>query len=196
MDEPERIFDWIDTGGGPHIVLPEEALAHWEGSEAPSAGRVVDAEFRWRGTGPATGRRPDYDRACDVESWIGAVPVGLTEGLVLGGEPTAAVWVPHPLHGGPVIVRVLWAEDDASITAALDRWFLGEVEAPLIKDEPLLSVAGGRTLVLFDAAEAGAEAEDSQECSLGEGEFLVRTRRLEPDAETSLILHDFEPANG
>ena len=72
------------TDGGPLIVVPEAAAAHWEGSDTPSAGRVVSATTRWADPNdPAT----DYDRACDVDpEYAAALRVGESWGIVLGTE--------------------------------------------------------------------------------------------------------------
>ena len=72
MMEARMRLHWVETAGGPHLVLPEKYAAAWEGCSTPSGGRIVEATFRCDPGGPAT----DYDRACSVAGWIGAIPVG------------------------------------------------------------------------------------------------------------------------
>lgn len=92
MSEPltPRPF-WND--GGPLLIAPEAAIALWEGTDAPSSGRVVEADFRWSAPdAPAT----DYDRACDsgAESAI-ALDVGPSWVVVLGtAAAQSARWLP------------------------------------------------------------------------------------------------------
>lgn len=86
-------FGWFGNDGGPLIILPREAQPFWEGTDPPSGGRVVAAEFRWdhlKPDAPAT----DYDRACDVNDWAQLVDVGSSWGLVLGNESPMAAWIP------------------------------------------------------------------------------------------------------
>jgi hypothetical protein len=91
---PDRLTPrpfWND--GGPLLIAPEAALPHWGGSDTPSGGRVVEAQFRWSAPdAPAT----DYDRACDssAESAI-ALDVGPAWGVVLGtAAAQSALWLP------------------------------------------------------------------------------------------------------
>ena len=43
MTEDRTRLHWVDTAGGPHLVLPEAIAAAWEGIFIPSGGRVVEA---------------------------------------------------------------------------------------------------------------------------------------------------------
>src|SRR5438874_2615230 len=82
VTEARMRLHWIVTAGGPQLVLPERYAAAWEGCSTPSGGRVVEATFRCDPGGPAT----DYDRASSVAGWIGAIPVGRGQALVLTGD--------------------------------------------------------------------------------------------------------------
>ena len=99
--------------GGPLIVLPDSAAPHWEGSEPPSARRVIDATSRWSGPGhPAT----DYDRACDVDpEYAASLRVGDSWGIVLGTEVAQeARWLttsdPHHFY----VVGIALTDDASS----------------------------------------------------------------------------------
>ncbi|MDX3771767.1 MULTISPECIES: Imm21 family immunity protein [unclassified Streptomyces] len=63
---------WLETEGGPFIVVPRSALVHWLGTEG------------------------DYDRACEVMDLVGvlALPDG-AEALVLGDEPLSTAYLPE-----------------------------------------------------------------------------------------------------
>jgi hypothetical protein len=73
---------WVDSGGGPLVVVPETALAGW------------------RGVNPDDGDGDDDDdaaRACAVEGLAGAVAVGHggAQALVLGDEPARTCYLPE-----------------------------------------------------------------------------------------------------
>jgi hypothetical protein len=86
---------WND--GGPLIAVPDAAIAHWEGIDPPSNGRVVSATVRWSDPGDSA---TDYDRACDVDAESAlALTVGDSWGIVLGTAVAQdAQWLPtdHP----------------------------------------------------------------------------------------------------
>jgi len=85
---------WMQSNGGPLLLVPGEHLLSWEGTELPSGGRQIDAQFRWGGqNAPVT----DYDRACDVQGWLGLLDIGAGHGLVLGASRTPLLGRP-PLH--------------------------------------------------------------------------------------------------
>ncbi|MFF8029244.1 Imm21 family immunity protein [Streptomyces sp. NPDC007896] len=59
--------EWIESGGGPLIVIPEASLSAWRGAGGDD----------WE----------DYDRACDVDGHVGLIAVGQSRALVLGFDP-------------------------------------------------------------------------------------------------------------
>jgi hypothetical protein len=93
-------LQWIQSNGGPLLLLPSSLLGAWEGADEPEPYRGVEARSHWNPGGPAT----DYDRACDVPDLAGTVPVGAGEGLVLGDEPLATTWWLAPEIGGGILV--------------------------------------------------------------------------------------------
>src|SRR5262245_25391113 len=101
---------WISTEGGPHLVLPEKHAAAWEGWRAPSDGRVVEATFRCNPEGPAT----DYDRACSVAGWLGVIPVGAGQALVLSGDDTQAAYY-RTADGQHYLLRWLYAPSETEL---------------------------------------------------------------------------------
>ena len=102
-----NVLTWVTCDGGPHLLIPEELGALWEGSDAPSGGRVVNARFRWSADPGALAT--DYDAACDVNELVGVIPVGAGAALVLGDEVPMSTWVPSTLFaGGLIVVPMTW----------------------------------------------------------------------------------------
>ena len=137
--------NWIDSNGGPLLLLPLDLLGNWGGIEPPKR-RVVKAEFRWNPDGPAT----DYDRACDVKGYLGNIDVGAGHALVLGDEPMPTTFLPAPTGG--VLVRWVHAETEKELLTAIQA-----LESfPNAEDTGFLQWPEG-PLVLFDSACPGTK---------------------------------------
>ena len=175
------VLQWVQSNGGPLLVLPRALLEGWEGTEEPERYRGVEARSRWNPEGPAT----DYDRACDVTDLVGTVPVGSGEGLVLGDEPLATTWWPSEAVQGGLLVRWEYAEADAMVR----RW-ISAVPAHLAWAPGVRFRFDEGPLVLFDSAEPGLDPLGVRlEITLEAGTYEVQTTRWRPDASTSLLLH-------
>jgi Immunity protein 21 len=176
-----RALQWINSNGGPLLLLPSSLLGVWEGADEPEPYRGVEARSRWNPGGPAT----DYDRACDATELVGTVQVGVGEGLVLADEPLATTWWPAPEIGGGILVRWEYADSDA----AAGRWIAAIPGSLPWEPSARFGFAEG-PLVLFDSAEAGADPSGPRlEIALAGGGYDVHTIRWRPDVTTSLLLH-------
>ncbi|MER8185046.1 Imm21 family immunity protein [Kitasatospora sp. NPDC094015] len=159
-------YQWIESEGGPLVVLPEEALGAWRGTD----GDAPDS---------------DYARACAVDGYAAVIPAGPAEALVLGDEPAATTYLPeHRLF-----VRWCAAESEAALFAALGpaleyaRWEEG------------LSWRTPGAAVLLDAAAPGAGAGPRERLTLdlAPGRYAVRAAWVEPDPLTWLTLVQLIP---
>lgn len=176
-------LQWIESNGGPLLMLPRALLECWDGTDPPEPHRSVRATFRWSGGGPAT----DYDRACDVSEWLGVLPVGTGEGLVLGGEPLSTAWCPTTQGEASLLVRWEYAESDL----AAARW-LAAVPTKLPWRWSTRFAFDAEPLVLFDAAEPGLDPSGPRlELALPSGKYDIHTVQWQPDSVTSLMLHRF-----
>jgi len=117
---------WIESNGGPLLVLPCSLLSAWRGTDDPSPGEKVEATFRWNPAGVAT----DYDRACDVSDFAGVIPVGSGEALVLADEPLPTTWL--PAGDGGSLARWRFGPDQASVNALLGRGMLSGRDGSLL----------------------------------------------------------------
>ncbi|MDQ0746926.1 hypothetical protein QF034_001157 [Streptomyces africanus] len=157
------VVEWVESGGGPLIAVPETVLPFWAGADGEETAS-------------------DYDRACEVDGHVGLLPVGDCTALVLGDEPASTAYLPD--HG----MFVRWcagnSEDEllASVPVAVDtaEW----------EPEVLWEVPGA--VFLFDAAWPGAEPGPSGiervRVRLQPGRYAVRAARVQPGAETWLGL--------
>jgi hypothetical protein len=148
--------EWVESGGGPLIAIPEVVLPFWAGAEGDDMSS-------------------DYDRACDVDGFIGLVPVGDTRALVLGDEPASTSYLPE--HGTFVQWRAAASKD-----ALLSR-VPAAIEAAVWEPEVHWNVPG--PVVLFDAARPGTASARAAHLriALEPGRYAVRAAYVEPEPE-------------
>ncbi|WP_338692660.1 Imm21 family immunity protein [Streptomyces sp. Q6] len=152
---------WLDTEGGPYIVVPRTALPHWSGTEG------------------------DYDRACDVMDFVGvlALPDG-AEALVLGDEPLSTAYLPE--HR--VLVRWYYGESKEGV-ADIIRAGLATAEweeGPVLSTTGELVMF----YAAYFGTEVGTLA-DSTALELAAGRYRVDSASIEPDDLTSFRVHRF-----
>lgn len=131
-------LDWVQSMGGPLIVVPASALDQWGG--CTEDGVIVGG----------TDTPDDYDRACEVEGWAGVISVGAGAcALVLADEPATTCYLPE--HN--IFLRRLAADSDAELLEAAEA-VLNEPSGEW-EDCGIWETDGAA--VLMDSAEAGAD---------------------------------------
>lgn len=133
MSEPTPSPVWVESLGGPLIVVPEAILPSWRGGADEEPPDADD----------------DYERACAVADYAGVIPVGDGQGLVLGDEPATTCYLPE--HRA----FVRWAAADSA-----DSLFARAVEVladPTATWHDCGTWTTGGPAVLMDSAYAGAE---------------------------------------
>lgn len=174
---------WVYSEGGPLLLLDERSLDSWGG--------VVDRiEGPRREKSYSPGGEPtDYDRACAVSGYLGRIPVGAGEAMVLGDMPMQTTWVSWSSVGGGMLARWMFAESDADFL----RW-LQLIPEAIFRPEFQFSVEGS-PLVLFDSAFAGRNVKQRPEeylsIELEPGTYEIETAVYQPDARTSMVVHRF-----
>ncbi len=170
---------WIDSEGGPLIVISDKLIPSWEGTREPT-GRTLQASFRWDDPeAPAT----DYDRACDVGEAVGCLEVGEGSALVLGDEPLSTTLVRR--QNGVVFVRWASAESEEAV-----ELLLGNLPTSGFVEDPAKFVSLSGAVSVFDAAYSSEEIEDCLAFELGAGVYRVSSQVWEPDSESVLLLHE------
>ena len=163
------------------MVIEQKYLEFWEGSDAPSDGRVVEANFRW-GLEVAT----DYDRACDIEDYIGLIDVGEGKAIVLGGDVLATTWLPLLKSQDGILVRWFYGNSEDEVIS-----IAGSLSDESGKDENFEFTIEDSDLVLFAACESGSDnVYPRLKYSLPKGTYKISTIEYE-DEQTSVICHRF-----
>ncbi|MFD8519691.1 Imm21 family immunity protein [Streptomyces capillispiralis] len=161
--EPGTV-EWVESGGGPLIAVPEAVLPFWTGADGEETAS-------------------DYDRACEVDGLVGLLPVGDSTALVLGDEPAPTAFLPE--HG--TLVRCVAGHSEAEVLASVPEALH---TAPWGPETPY-EVRGD--LVLFDAAWPGdrSTGTDHVRLALAPGRYAVRAAEVQPGPETWLVLVRF-----
>jgi hypothetical protein len=175
---------WVGNGG-PLIVLPLEIAHHWRGI-SPPLGVAVPEGWIW---GEPDGPVCDYDRACQVDDYVGMVEVGPGLGLVLGDQPLITTFFPS--GNGGTLVRWGYAEGEDEVWQAVAR----AEEANWSQTEYRLQVSQG-TLLIIDSTHEGSERPpheggcnpDWMEFTLPSGQYRVEFADFRPNERTWLIL--------
>ena len=159
---------WTESTGGPLLLLQPSLLQEWEGINPARSGRV----------------QTDYDRACAVVEYVGAISVGEGHGLVLGDMPMPAAWWPE---SGGILVRWMAAESEQAVIEALKA-----LPADLSWQTEVSFDSSGEDLVLFDSAWPGKDL-PAEVATLHRprGRHAVETAVLQEE-EISLVLHRFK----
>ncbi|MEU6354755.1 immunity 21 family protein [Streptomyces sp. NPDC047072] len=158
--EPGTV-EWVESGGGPLIAVPETVLPFWAGADGDETAS-------------------DYDRACEVEGFMGLLPVGDSAALVLGDEPAATAYLPEY----DTFVRWCAADSEDELLAGVPA----ALAAAAWEGEVDWKVPG--PVVLFDAAWPGTDSArtDHVNVPLSAGRYAVRAANVQPGPETWLGL--------
>ncbi|MDL5200212.1 immunity 21 family protein [Streptomyces sp. ALI-76-A] len=153
--------EWVESGGGPLIAVPETVLPFWAGADGDEIAS-------------------DYDRACEVDGTVGLLPVGDSAALVLGDEPASTAFLPD--H--ETFVRWGAADSEADLLAGVPT----ALATADWEDEVRWTVPG--PVVLFDAAWPGHDSTraDHVRVVLDPGSYAVRAAQVQPGPETWLSL--------
>ncbi|MFE9740982.1 Imm21 family immunity protein [Streptomyces sp. NPDC006477] len=128
--------DWVDSMGGPLVVVPVAVLREWGG--CTEEGTILGD----------TGLADDYDRACAVEGLAGVIG-DRANVLVLADEPAMTRFLPERR----AFVRWLGANSEEELVATAEAL----LDAPDTAWEDCGVWETDGPAVLMDAAEAGAD---------------------------------------
>lgn len=173
-------MEWITSGGGPLICLGHSTIKFWRGVDGIGEHKYGEEGFQ-----------NDYERACNIQDYLGIIPVQESIGIVLGDMPLDTMIFRRPQEL-PLIGRVVYSEPDADIECSLSFWteltHAKEVESVAVSiDEPLWH--------LFDSAYPGALGlEKCLSVTFPIGEFTIKTFEYKPDPQTFMLIHEFESA--
>lgn len=165
---------WIKTSGGPLLCIERQLARHWRGTTSY--------------TTHVGNRINDYERACGISGYAGAIDVADQQALILGDMPLQTfVW--ETKSDLARIVRVYYADPDVDVMAQLDEAHCHDFTSPL---ETIDFEVRSKELIIFDSACTGEHiAMPYLSLHLPIGKYSVMTKQFEPDDRTSAIVHKF-----
>lgn len=169
------LLKWIESGGGPLILLPEDRLNAWHGTD--------DTNYQTENSGRLGSI--DYERACAVEDLLGLVQVADTQALVLGDEPMSTAWHPTGRADG-LLIRWVYGEDINAVPT-----YVRDLDDAIWTSSGIMLTLRNQPYHLFDSAWPGPEASAWLEITLNEGRYEIDTGTAHPANRTELILHRF-----
>ena len=176
MSDPmlDRKEEWISSGGGPLLVLSVSGLPYWNGSDEPGSGIV-----------PGDQNAPtDYERACSVQDWVGVIPVGPADALVLADEPLDTRWWSASEVGPVYLLRWIHGDTSESVLSTLSGLFQHQ-----FKPTGVLFTNDAERVVLFDSAMPGTDIlTPYSSIELAPGSYRVEVGRFEPNPRTKLLV--------
>jgi hypothetical protein len=164
-----RPLQWLDTGGGPYVLVRQADLGAWGGIRS-------------------NGGVSDFARACDVDDYIGIIDLDEDRALVLGDDPFPTAFMPAPALGGGYFLRWLWGDDEEDAVSAVHRLRPEDWTA-----EDLVFDAGDGRLSLFDSVHPGESAPRRLDIRMGPGRYAVATANVQPHPNLCLMVHRFIP---
>lgn len=162
-------------------MIDQKYLENWEGCDAPSKNRKVEASFRW-----SLEIATDYDRACDVEDYLGLINVGEGKAIVLGGDEMPTTWFPLPERQEGILIRWFYGNSESDVIKVV-----GSLANELGKDENLEFTVEDSSLFLFAATETGNDKVYPRlKFNLLSGTYKIFTIEYK-DEQTSIVCHRF-----
>ena len=159
---------WIESTGGPLILIDRLFLSKWGGVR-----RSSDLNYG-----------SDYERACDTGDYAETISISGGEALILGDEPNRATIISRSSEE-IIIVRWRWAPSEKAVQEHLEK-----LDDKHFENATNLRIRfQGEEAIMFDSSLSGSELDDSIIVKLTPGEYLVETAIYEPDNETCLLLH-------
>lgn len=182
---------WISSAGGPLILGDEKQIKMWSGifnrnkyinSEIIEAEDFLDAE------------EADYGKACLVEDYLGLVEILNGKVLILGEEPLSTTsFVSN--DNKRAFARWQYGEDEEFIDEHLQKLDFSKINN---WQDPIFFEVKSNRQFLFDSALCFLDLQQEEdeyylELSIEKGNYIIWTAIYNPNNDTELIIHKFEP---
>ncbi|MCA1540596.1 hypothetical protein ABIA06_000403 [Bradyrhizobium yuanmingense] len=157
-----RTHNWITTNGGPHLLIADEQLPYWRGTEG------------WRDhKDPAD--QSDYARACRVRTWLGSIACHQGSAVVLSGDVGDIAWCSNGQRDKGFLVQWLGVDDETLIEPALQSAQLRDLLKSSNAERLEFETGPSGAMSLIDASDRGDDLRsEHQALALRPGSYLAR----------------------
>lgn len=172
---PRGALRWIETTGGPHILMAAEDLADWKGCENWDDNSESDPS--------------DYALACrNSATWLGLIRPARYDVVVFGGDVGPVAWL-SASDGSGTFVQWIGCDNDAAILAMLALDETGEIEQLREEETIFLETGPSGHMVLLDASAHGLEVlpNEREQIALQPGRYGLRAYYVETAACMAVI---------
>ena len=160
-------YRWIETLGGPHLLLVEELLPFWRGNEG------------WNKHNNASDTS-DYARACRVKTWLGLIACDGGMALVLSGDVGAIAWLPSRDCCGGFLVQWIGVNKENDIEPALKSREMKDILSNPNVEKVKFSTGHSGLIRLIDSVFPGNQLSAGNEVlELQPGEYSIRAGYFE-----------------
>lgn len=162
-------IQWIASGGGPLVCCEASVAATWAGSRGSSTGSLLS----------------DYQRACQVDGFVGVVATADSHALVFGDEPLQSTFV--MTSTGMAVARWVSCLSNALAIDVLAR--LPTRLSPIEVAQPV--TFSNHSLLLFDSALSAPANHSTLKQHVTPGSYLVNTERFHEANKYEFLVHRF-----
>lgn len=171
MSNDENGIKWISSTGGPLILIKTSCLQYWKG--------IFGISNESQGNSIT-----DYERACEINDYVGLIDVGSCKALVLGEEPFETTWLSTE-DGSGILVRWVWADNDKQVLAALKNLSLNQ-----IWDATGIEITfSTESLILFDSSNSYDFLRNKLDIKIQPGTYTINSLFFKPDERVNLLIH-------
>lgn len=180
---------WIDSVGGPLVLLSEKSFKLWSGvlNRKSYLENIIEDADDFTDADQA-----DYGKACLVEDYLGVIEIGNDSALILGEEPMMTT-VFNSTDEKIIIARWSYGESEEIVDHLLENIDLSSIDT---WEFALSFQLTTNSQYLIDSACSATmlehETEDYLLLSIKPGKYKIWTSIYEPDNNTKLILHKME----
>ena len=165
----EDSLRWIESGGGPLVLIDSNTALEWGGVSRNSGS-------------PET--LSDYERACSIDGYLGVLDVQKDQALVLGDEPMRTS-VKRLEQDEVMIIRWVWSSDETQVIESLP---LALESADWVETDLTIKHSSER-FVIFDSAEQFSEVSNLLEIPFSAELSRISTLEFKPSDSVFLVLH-------
>ena len=166
----KAILNWIECDGGPHILLEKHLVEKWEAVNCSS----------------------HYDKACEIDDYIGLLPVGDGYGIVISEDVPRSTWIEANDKKGGYLVVLNYVEENIDENTIIQN--IKGIDENLFEPSGLQVSIKDHSLFLFAACDYGPDWIYSySDISIEPGKYAIDSVERYTFGDCSFRVHRLKP---